>query len=145
MESKEKQKDTKGAIDFYLDTRSGVAPYRQIIQQVKQALRLRYLKPGDRLPTVRDVTAKIAINPNTVFKAYRELEIGGFVESRPGVGTFVTWSFKALQTEDYEELNENLSLWIQKAYDSGLDKEIITALLMQALQRVQRNTQEDIA
>ena len=61
-------------IEFHLDPRSGVAPYLQIVQQVKEALRLGVLDVGDQLPTVREVVADLAINPNTVAKAYRELE-----------------------------------------------------------------------
>ena len=77
-------------IEFHLDARSGVAPYMQLIHQVRHALRLDLLREGDRLPTVKDVAAGLAINPNTVLKAYRELEYQGLVAARPGVGTFVT-------------------------------------------------------
>src|SRR5260370_12463240 len=76
-------------IEFHLDPHSGVAPYLQIVQQVKQALRLGLLEGGDQLPTVRAVIAQITINPNTVFKAYRELEREGLISSRPGHATFV--------------------------------------------------------
>src|SRR4029450_7672567 len=79
-------------IEFHLNARSGVAPYMQLIQQVRPAMRLGLLVEGDQLPTVKDVVAKIAINPNTVLKAYRELEYEGLVTPRPGVGTFVTGS-----------------------------------------------------
>ena len=71
-------------IEFHLDGRSGVAPYMQLIQQVRQAMRLGLLIEGDQLPTVKDVVAKVAINPNTVLKAYRELEYEGLVAARPG-------------------------------------------------------------
>ena len=77
-------------IEFHLDTRSGVAPYLQLIQQVRSALRLGLLQEGDRLPTVKEVSGALAINPNTVLKAYRELEHEGLASARPGVGTFVT-------------------------------------------------------
>ena len=77
-------------IEFSLDGRSGVSPYLQLVQQVRQALRLGLLREGDQLPTVKDVVASLAINPNTVLKAYRELEHEGLVAARPGVGTFVT-------------------------------------------------------
>ena len=77
-------------IEFSLDGRSGVSPYLQVVQQVRQALRLGLLREGDQLPTVKDVVARLAINPNTVLKAYRELERDGLVAARPGVGTFVT-------------------------------------------------------
>ena len=77
-------------IEFYLDARSGVAPYLQLIHQVRHALRLGLLREGDQLPKVKDVVAGLAINPNTVLKAYRELEYEGLVAARPGIGTFVT-------------------------------------------------------
>ena len=77
-------------IEFHLDAHSGVAPYLQLIHQVRQALRLDLLSEGDQLPTVKDVVGRLAINPNTVLKAYRELEYEGLVAARPGIGTFVT-------------------------------------------------------
>src|SRR5271156_5904146 len=80
-------------IEFHLDSRSGVSPYLQVVQQVRQALRLGLLGVGDQLPTVKEVVATLAINPNTVLKAYRELEHEGLVAARPGVGTFVVNSF----------------------------------------------------
>src|SRR3954451_16862887 len=79
-------------IEFHLDSRSGVSPYQQLVQQVRQALRLGLLREGDQLPTVKDVVGRLAINPNTVLKAYRELEREGLVAPRPGVGNFVTRS-----------------------------------------------------
>ena len=79
-------------IEFHLDSRSGVSPYLQIVQQVRQALRLGLLRKGDQLPTVKEVVAQLAINPNTVLKAYRELEHEGLAGARPGVGTFITSS-----------------------------------------------------
>src|ERR1700724_3321042 len=83
-------KDGGPVIEFHLDSRSGVAPYLQLIHQVRQALRLGLLREGDQLPKVKDVSAGLAINPNTVLKAYRELEYEGLAAARPGVGTFVT-------------------------------------------------------
>ena len=65
-------------IEFHLDSRSGVSPYLQIVQQVRQALRLGLLREGDQLPTVKEVVGQLAINPNTVLKAYRELEHEGW-------------------------------------------------------------------
>src|ERR1700733_15182574 len=79
-----------GVIEFHLDAHSGVAPYLQLIHQARQALRLDLLSRGDQLPTVKDVVGRLAINPNTVLKAYRELEYEGLVSARPGIGTFVT-------------------------------------------------------
>ena len=79
-------------IEFHLDSRSGVSPYLQIVQQVRQALRVGVLREGDQLPTVKEVVGQLAINPNTVLKAYRELEHEGLASARPGVGTFVAAS-----------------------------------------------------
>src|SRR5438477_24419 len=79
-----------GVIEFRLDQRSGVPTYLQLVQQVKQALRLGILQPGDQLPTVKEVVGKLAINPNTVLKAYRELDHEGVTEGRRGQGTFVS-------------------------------------------------------
>src|SRR4051812_50174077 len=74
-------------IEFHLDDRSGLSPYQQLVRQVRQALRLGLLHDGDRLPTVKEGVARLAINPNTVLKAYRELEHEGLVAARPGGGT----------------------------------------------------------
>jgi GntR family transcriptional regulator len=74
-------------IEFHLDSRPGVAPYQQLVQQVRHALRLGLLHEGDQLPTVKDVVGQLAINPNTVLNAYRELEHQGLVSALPGIGT----------------------------------------------------------
>lgn len=128
-------------IEFHLEKRTGVAPYMQLVQQVKQALRLGLLKPGDQLPTVREVVTKIAINPNTVFKAYRELEHEGLVESRPGLGTFVQKSLASSSLAEQEALREELVLWIQRAFATGLDAESISALFSDTLHRQQKDEQ----
>ena len=128
-------------IEFHLEKRTGVAPYMQLVQQVKQALRLGLLKPGDQLPTVREVVTKIAINPNTVFKAYRELEHEGLVESRPGLGTFVQKSLVSSSPAEQEALREELVLWIQRAFAIGLDAESIAALFSDTLHRQQKEEQ----
>ena len=116
-------------IEFHLDGRSGVAPYMQLIRQVRQALRLGLLVQGERLPTVKEVVAKVAINPNTVFKAYRELEIEGLVAARPGVGTFVTRTLTDQSLAAHEPLREELRAWLGKARAAGLDEESIEALI----------------
>src|SRR4051794_41553491 len=76
-------------IEFHLDARSGVPTYLQLVQQVTQAVRLGILQPGDQLPTVKEVVASLAINPNTVLRAYRELDLEGITEGKRGIGTFV--------------------------------------------------------
>ena len=95
-------------IEFSLDGRSGVSPYLQVVQQVRQALRLGLLREGDQLPTVKDVVARLAINPNTVLKAYRELERDGLVAARPGVGTFVTRTLADASLAAHEPLRRDL-------------------------------------
>jgi GntR family transcriptional regulator len=121
-------------IEFHLDSRSGVSPYLQIVQQVRHALRLGLLREGEQLPTVKDVVARLAINPNTVLKAYRELEHAGLVAARPGVGTFVTDSSlvdPALAA--HGPLRRELRGWIVKARHAGLDEESIEALFRDAV------------
>ena len=115
-------------IEFHIDPRSGVAPYRQLVQQVHQALRLGLLHEGDQLPTVKDVVAQVAINPNTVLKAYRELEHDGLVGARPGVGTFVTRTLSDSSVAAHGRLRQELLRWLAKARAAGMDDESIEAL-----------------
>src|SRR5882762_8306342 len=100
---------------FRLNTHSGVPPYLQMVQQVKQALQVGILEQGDQLPTVKEVVAHVAINPNTVFKAYRELESLGLVEGRTGSGTFVRQRPAGPSPDVQEALGKDLSGWIAKA------------------------------
>src|ERR687897_2152320 len=99
-------------IEFHLDGRSGLSPYQQLVRQVRHALRLGLLHEGDQLPTVKDVVARLAINPNTVLKAYRELERDGLVAARPGVGTFVTRSLTDASLAAHGPLREELRGWL---------------------------------
>ncbi len=115
-------------IEFHLDARSGVAPYRQLIQQVRQALRLGLLHVGDQLPTVKDVVARLAINPNTVLKAYRELEYEGLIAARPGIGTFVTGTLGDASLAAHAPLRQDLRRWLARARRAGLDGESVQAL-----------------
>src|SRR6516162_9673859 len=107
-------------IEFHLDGRSGVAPYQQLIHQVRQALRLGTLSQGDQLPTVKDVVAMVAINPNTVLKAYRQLEYEGLVTARPGRGTFVTGTLSGAPLAAQQPLRAELRRWLAKARRAGL-------------------------
>ena len=129
-------------IEFHLDGRSGVAPYLQIIQQVRQALRLGTLSVGDQLPTVKDVVATLAINPNTVLKAYRELEYEGLVAARPGIGTFVTGTLDGGSLAAHGPLRRDLQRWLAKARRAGLDDESIEALFITTFRSA---SEEDIA
>ena len=117
-------------IEFHLDGRSGVSPYLQLVQQVRRALRLGLLSEGDQLPTVKDVVGHLAINPNTVLKAYRELEHEGLVAARPGVGTFVTRTLTDNTLAAHGPLRASLEQWLAKARRAGLDDESIEALFL---------------
>ncbi|HMG43973.1 MAG TPA: GntR family transcriptional regulator [Acidimicrobiales bacterium] len=115
-------------IEFRIDPRSGVAPFRQLIHQVRQALRLGLLHEGDQLPTVKEVVAQVAINPNTVLKAYRELEHEGLAAGRPGLGTFITRTLADPSLAAHEALRSDLVDWLTKARRAGLDDDSIAAL-----------------
>ena len=129
-------------IGYRLDTRSGLAPYLQLVQQTKDAMRLGLLHPGDQLPTVKEVVGQIAINPNTVLKAYRELERDGLVEGRPGIGTFVLKTLGGPRG-DHPRLRKRLERWVDDARGAGLDDESIAALFDATLRGSLQ--QEDIA
>src|SRR5215469_15398034 len=102
-------------IEFRLDPASGVPTFLQLVQQVEHALRLGYLKPGDQLPKVRDVVASLAINPNTVLKAYKELEIKGLAAGRPGQGTFVQATLSQVALPELATLRRSLLGWLVDA------------------------------
>jgi GntR family transcriptional regulator len=115
-------------IQFHLDSRSGVSPYLQIVQQVRQALRLGLISEGDQLPTVKEVVSVLAINPNTVLKAYRELEHEWLAGGRPGIGTFITASPNGDSLAAQVPLRRDLERWLAKARLAGLEEESIEAL-----------------
>jgi GntR family transcriptional regulator len=120
-------------IEFRLDTASGVPTYLQLVQQVEHALRLGYLKPGDQLPKVRDVVASLSINPNTVLKAYKELEIKGLTAGRPGQGTFIQATLSQVALQELAGLHKSLLGWLTTADAAGLDQDGIVALFTSAL------------
>jgi len=120
-------------IEFYLDPRSGVATYLQIVQQVKDALRLGTIDVGDQLPTVREVVADLAVNPNTVAKAYRDLEREGLVVARQGRGTFVASTLAPASLRHHDALRAGLERWLAAAESAGLDEESIRALISSTL------------
>jgi GntR family transcriptional regulator len=128
-------------IEFYLDRTSGVATYLQLVHQVKQALRLGLLRPGDQLPTAKEVVAQLGINPNTVLKAYRELERDGLVAARPGQGTFVQQSLASPSLAGTDHLQRALAGWVHQARAAGLTREDMAALFDQAV----RGSQEGVA
>uniref|UniRef100_A0AAU2JZE2 GntR family transcriptional regulator n=1 Tax=Streptomyces sp. NBC_00049 TaxID=2903617 RepID=A0AAU2JZE2_9ACTN len=118
-------------LEYRIDRRSGMATYLQIVQQTKQALRLGLLEPGDKLPTAREVVEATAINPNTVLKAYRELEREGLVEARRGVGTFVRRSLGSTPADS--TLRDELADWARRARAAGLDRDDAAALCTSVL------------
>jgi GntR family transcriptional regulator len=125
-------------IEFRLEVGSGVPTYLQLVQQVERALRLGYLKTGDRLPKVKDVVATLAINPNTVLKAYRDLEHKGLAAGRPGQGTFVVGELAVVPRADQQALGRKLSRWLEEALATGLDEAAIAALFTTTLHDVTR-------
>jgi GntR family transcriptional regulator len=118
---------------FRLDPSSGVPTYLQLVQQVEHALRLGYLKPNDQLPKVRDVVASLAINPNTVLKAYRELETKGLAAGRPGQGTFIRATLSQVALPELVALGRSLRGWLATASKAGLDDDGIVALFTRVL------------
>ena len=120
-------------IVFRLDPASGVPTYLQLVQQVEQALLLGYLKAGDQLPRVRDVVAELAINPNTVLKAYRELEHKGVAAGRPGQGTFIEGDVAQPGLPELSGMRRRLVRWLTEADDAGLDEAGVVALFTTTL------------
>ncbi|PTR25791.1 GntR family transcriptional regulator [Rhodococcus sp. OK519] len=120
-------------VEFHINRRSGIPAYVQLVLQVKQALRLGDLAPGDRLPTAKEVVAAVTINPNTVLKAYRELENEGLVEARPGLGTFVTGSLLKPGMEARQALQAEVATWVREAAAAGLDRADLEALVAATL------------
>jgi len=114
---------------FRLDGSSGVPPYLQLVHQVRQALLLGYLQEGDRLPTVKEVAADLVINPNTVVKAYRQLEHEGLAGGRPGQGTFITATSAPVVPEAQEDLRASLEAWLRAAAEAGMNDDAVTALI----------------
>jgi GntR family transcriptional regulator len=131
-------------IRFRLDARTGVPAYRQLVDQVRQAVRLGVLKPGDRLPSVREVVTQIAINPNTVHRAYRELEVAGLADGKPGLGTFVleSESTAVALPERTRELLGELRSWVESARKAGLDDEGIRGLVSASMDEAEWATEQ---
>src|SRR6476660_2611700 len=120
-------------ITFRMDTKSGVPPYLQVAHQIRQALVAGVLVPGDQLPTVKEVVTRLAINPNTVFKGYRELEREGLVEGRPGAGTFVLRRPPGPAPGTHASLARSLARWVERARAAGFDDRSIEALVRETL------------
>ena len=123
----------RSPVEFRLDSASGVPTYLQLVHQVEHALRLGYLNPGDQLPKVRDVVAALAVNPNTVLKAYRELETKGLTVGRPGQGTFIEATLNQVALPELTVLRRSLVSWVTTADQAGLDEDGLVALFASAL------------
>lgn len=120
-------------IEFRLDPPSGIATYLQLVQQVHQALQLGLLEPGDQLPTAQAVVASLAINPNTVLKAYRDLEREGLVRARPGMGTFVVGRLQRSDPAAQARFRKSMASWLRGARRAGLSREDIDAIYHTAI------------
>jgi GntR family transcriptional regulator len=125
-------------VEFRIDKASGLPAYLQLARQVREALRLGWLKPGDRLPTVRDVVASSGVNANTVLKAYRELERAGLLEARQGSGTYVKTTLGSVDPEVMERVRAKLVEWVDEARAAGLENEDIDALVGSVLAEGER-------
>ncbi|MFD5466128.1 GntR family transcriptional regulator [Kitasatospora sp. NPDC127059] len=132
-------------IDFHVDRSDSVPAYAQLVRQVREALRLGVLKPGDRLPAVRDVVVSCTVNANTVLKAYKELEHVGLVEARQGSGTFVTGSLGAVEPHDMARLRTGLARWAADARRAGLEDEDVKALVTAVLAEEPAAAERDAA
>ena len=132
-------------IHFRIDSRSGVPPYLQLVQQVRQALRMGVLRVGDQLPTVRDVVAAVAINPNTVLKAYRDLEREDLVRARPGLGTFVIATLPPSDPKAQARFLASMAKWLADARAAGLDPDDIEAIYRTAFRNAFSEGSEGVA
>ena|ERR1700722_4411938 len=132
------------SVVFRLDSRSGVPTYLQLVQQVESAIRLGYLRLGDQLPRIKVVVASLSINPNTVLKAYRELEHKGLIGGQPGLGTFVTAVPETVGLAELTALRRSLvNGWLREATSTGLDEDGIVALFTSALGDFRSRANED--
>ncbi|MFF4889225.1 GntR family transcriptional regulator [Micromonospora chersina] len=120
-------------INFHVDRSSSVPAYAQLVRQVREGLRIGTLRPGDQLPTVRSVVTSCTVNPTTVLKAYRELELSGLVEARQGAGTFVSGTLGHADPHVMARLRGSLARWLGQARAAGLEDEDVQALLASVL------------
>jgi DNA-binding transcriptional regulator YhcF (GntR family) len=125
--------DGVSPIAFYLDRGSGVPTYLQLVHQVDYALRLGFLTEGDQLPRIKDVTRSLAVNPDTVMKAYRELEMRGIAAGRPGLGTFIVAAPDIAGLREMSALQRRLVSWLGDAAAVGIDETGMKALFAAAL------------
>ena len=130
-------------VEYRIDRQSGIPAYVQIVRQTEQALRMGVLRVGDKLPTAKEVVAATAINPNTVFRAYRDMEQAGLVRSRRGLGTFVTRSLARPGAEDDSPLRADVAGWVARALAAGLERDDVLALVTAALDEPDERHEHD--
>jgi GntR family transcriptional regulator len=125
---------------FHIDASSGTPIYRQIVDQVRHGVAGGTLRPGDRLPPVRDLAIELAVNPNTIAKAYQDLERDGILETSRGRGTFVAEGKAAIaESERRERLGPTIDKVISEAYLLGISEEDLRRLLEERLAERRKN------
>ena len=121
---------TEPAIIFSLDPENGVPIYRQIIQQIEYAVLSERIRPGDKLPTIRSLAVKLKANPNTIAKAYGELEIRGVLETQVGSGTYISDKKPVIEDDSLErKIGEVLTRFMREMRGLGVDKRKLTKLI----------------
>ncbi len=129
---------------FFINSRSGVPIYKQIIMQIEKGVAGEILKPGERLPTVREVALELTVNPNTVARAYRELELRGVISSVQGRGTFIAKNITPVTVEHKEIMIKRLlEELLQEARQLGFKPPELNELFREALERWQEGGLED--
>jgi GntR family transcriptional regulator len=118
---------------FRVDAGSGVPIYRQLVEQVRREVMFGRLQPGAQLPTLREVVDALAVNPNTVAKAYAEMEHEGLVVRRQGMGTFVTAAPPTVALVAPTAVRNSLVRWVRRAREAGLSGDQIQLLVSGAL------------
>jgi GntR family transcriptional regulator len=132
-------KSGKRKFEFRLDLHSGVPVYRQIIDQVMGGIAAGVLASGDQIPTVRQVAVDLSINPNTVARAYRELEIRGVLETQQGTGTFVSQKkVKRDEVERERQLNQLVGEFVSRAGSAGFTIQELLEQLQDRLEHTEK-------
>ena len=130
------KKVTQNGFAFALDLHTGVPVYRQVIDQVRAGVASGSLTAGDQLPTVRQLAVDLAINPNTVMRAYRELELGGLLETHQGTGTFISEKKPEKKTVERErQLGQMAGEFAARAGAAGFTLEELIDRLHELLPR----------
>lgn len=130
-------------MQFFINHRSGVPIYKQLVQQIEKGLAGKLLKPGDQLPTVREMALNLTVNPNTVARAYRELEVRGMIVSVQGRGTFISEEIASSMVEEREIMIQRLLHdLVREARQLGLTPHKLEALFQEVLEEWKRGDWE---